>query len=52
MLFRSVRVGVIGTGFIGPVHIEAVRRTGIAEVIAIADINEEIATRESEKNSD
>ena len=29
------RVGVIGTGFIGPVHVEALRRLGI-EVTALA----------------
>ncbi|MCL2344067.1 MAG: Gfo/Idh/MocA family oxidoreductase [Firmicutes bacterium] len=36
-------VGVIGTGFIGPAHVEALRRTGRVNVTAIADINEEIA---------
>jgi predicted dehydrogenase len=40
---RLVKVGVIGTGFIGPAHIEAARRTFLAEVIALADINEEVA---------
>lgn len=38
-----VKVGVIGTGFIGPAHIEAARRTFLAEVVALADVNEEIA---------
>lgn len=32
---RRVKVGVIGLGFIGPVHIEALRRTGLAEVVAV-----------------
>lgn len=32
------RVGVIGTGFIGPVHVEALRRLGI-EVVALAGNN-------------
>jgi hypothetical protein len=31
----DLKVGVIGTGFIGPVHIEALRRLGI-EVVAVA----------------
>ena len=34
------RVGVIGTGFIGPVHVEALRRLGI-EVVALAGNNAE-----------
>ncbi|MDQ3930262.1 MAG: Gfo/Idh/MocA family oxidoreductase [Chloroflexota bacterium] len=34
------RVGVIGTGFIGPVHVEALRRLGI-EVVALAGNNSE-----------
>ena len=32
----SIKIGVIGAGFIGPVHIEAVRRLGDVEVIAIS----------------
>ena len=31
---HSLRAGVIGTGFIGPVHIEAVKRLGV-QVTAI-----------------
>src|SRR5512136_173248 len=31
----DLKVGVIGTGFIGPVHVEALRRLGI-EVAAVA----------------
>jgi predicted dehydrogenase len=33
----SLRAGVIGTGFIGPVHVEALRRLGI-NVAAICDV--------------
>ena len=36
---NRIRAGVIGLGFIGPVHIEAIRRTGNAEVVAIAEMN-------------
>lgn len=32
---RALRAGVVGTGFIGPVHVEALRRLGI-EVVGIA----------------
>ena len=34
---NQLRAGVIGTGFIGPVHIEALRRLGV-QVTALADI--------------
>lgn len=33
----SLRAGVIGTGFIGPVHVEALRRLGVS-VTAICDV--------------
>ena len=33
---RRIKVGIIGAGFIGPVHIEALRRLGFVEVTAIA----------------
>nr|MDW8081415.1 Gfo/Idh/MocA family oxidoreductase [Candidatus Calescibacterium sp.] len=45
---RIVQVGVIGTGFIGPAHVEAARRTCLAEVIAVADVNEEVARRKAQ----
>lgn len=32
-----IQVGIIGTGFIGPVHIEAIRRLGFVEVVALCD---------------
>jgi len=32
----SIKAGVIGVGFIGPVHVEALRRLGDVEVIAVA----------------
>ena len=34
---RVYRTGIVGTGFIGKVHLEAVRRLGNVEVVAIAD---------------
>ena len=40
---NKVKAGVIGTGFIGPVHVEALRRLGNIEVVALADINQEVA---------
>jgi predicted dehydrogenase len=36
-IVHSLRAGVIGTGFIGPVHVEALRRLGVT-VTAICDV--------------
>jgi predicted dehydrogenase len=35
--FKSLRAGIIGTGFIGPVHAEALRRLGV-QVVALCDL--------------
>jgi predicted dehydrogenase len=45
---RKVKVGVIGTGFIGPAHIEAMRRLGYVDIVALTDINEEVAKSKAE----
>jgi len=39
----KIKVGVIGAGFIGPAHIEAIRRLGFIEVVALATSSEETA---------
>jgi predicted dehydrogenase len=39
----KIKAGVIGTGFIGPAHIEALRRLGNVDVVALADIDEPTA---------
>lgn len=36
-------MGIIGSGFIGPHHVDAVRRLGFVDVIALADVNEALA---------
>jgi predicted dehydrogenase len=36
---RRLRAAVIGTGFVGPFHVDAVRRGGIGEVVALAGSN-------------
>lgn len=41
-----IRAGIIGTGFIGPVHLEALRRLGI-EVVAIAGSSAERAAEKA-----
>ncbi len=44
----KIAVGVIGTGFIGPAHVEALRRLPNAEVVALADIDEATARVKAE----
>ena len=34
-----IRTGIIGTGFMGRVHLEAVRRLGFVDVVAVAGTN-------------
>jgi len=40
---KKIKVGVAGLGFIGPAHIEALRRTPNIEVSAVSDLDEETA---------
>lgn len=44
----KIRVGIIGMGYIGESHIEAVRRIGICQLAAIADTNYELARQKAE----
>ena len=42
---EKLRVAVIGTGFVGRVHVENIRRQPDAELVAIADQTAELAAR-------
>ena len=44
---ETIKVGVIGTGFIGPTHIEAIRRLGFVEVVGLAENGQETAERKA-----
>lgn len=46
---KVLRIGVIGTGFIGKQHIEAIRRIPGTEVVAVSDSNEEMVKSVSEQ---
>ena len=48
---EKIRTGVIGTGFIGPTHIEALRRLGFVDVVALADIDDATAKAKAEQLS-
>ncbi len=44
----KIRVGIIGMGYIGESHIEAIRRIGICELCAVADTNYELAKQKAD----
>ncbi|MBI3666635.1 MAG: Gfo/Idh/MocA family oxidoreductase [Acidobacteria bacterium] len=46
---QKIQAAVIGTGFVGRVHVEAIRRLGNVEVAAIADQSEELARKFGEQ---
>ncbi len=38
-----IQAAIIGTGFIGPAHLEALRRLGTVDVVAVSERNQELA---------
>lgn len=40
---KTIKAGIIGTGFIGPAHVEAARRLGFVDMIALCEANDELA---------
>ncbi|MBI3698582.1 MAG: Gfo/Idh/MocA family oxidoreductase [Acidobacteria bacterium] len=42
---KKIKTAVIGTGFVGRVHVEGIRRLGEVELAAIADQSEELARK-------
>ncbi len=38
-----IKTAIIGTGFIGPAHVEAIRRLGFVDVVAVAERDQELA---------
>jgi len=45
---KKLKVAVAGTGFIGPAHIEALRRLPDVEVIGLTDVTAEVAEQKAE----
>lgn len=45
---KKIKVGVAGLGFIGPAHVEALRRLPDVEVVAISDFDEALAKSKAE----
>jgi predicted dehydrogenase len=48
LMKERIKVGVIGAGFIGPAHIESIRRLGFVDVVALATSKEETAKSKAE----
>jgi predicted dehydrogenase len=46
---RTIKAGIIGTGFIGPAHVEAARRAGFVEMLALCEANPELAKSKADK---
>ncbi len=46
---KKIKVGIVGMGYIGESHIEAVRRIGICKLYAVADTNAELARSKAEQ---
>ncbi|MBC8154786.1 MAG: Gfo/Idh/MocA family oxidoreductase [Bacteroidetes bacterium] len=44
---QKIQVGVVGTGFIGPAHIEALRRLPNVEVSALCEVSQELAEQKA-----
>lgn len=44
---EKIRVGLIGTGFIGAVHIDALRRIGGLELVAVAEATPQLAEQKA-----
>ncbi len=46
---NKIKVGVVGTGFIGPAHIEALRRLPNVEVVALCEVNTDLARQKADQ---
>jgi predicted dehydrogenase len=40
---QTIKAAIVGTGFIGPAHLEALRRLPYVEVAALVEVNQELA---------
>jgi predicted dehydrogenase len=46
---KTIRYGIVGLGFVGPHHVEAVRRLGFVEIVAAAGANREKTRQKAEQ---
>jgi len=47
----TIKAGIIGTGFIGPAHVEAVRRLGNVKMVALAEADQALAEAKAKQLS-
>src|SRR6516164_6924180 len=45
----NIKAGIIGTGFIGPAHVEAARRLGFVEMVGLCEANDDLAKAKADK---
>src|SRR5262245_1810327 len=46
---KQIGMGIVGAGFVGPHHIDAVRRLGFVDVVAVAGSNDESGHRKADQ---
>src|SRR5499426_2434651 len=46
---KRVGMGIVGAGFVGPHHVDAVRRLGFVDIVAVAGSSEESGRRKAEQ---
>lgn len=49
LVHRKLRIGIAGYGFIGPVHVEVLRRLGYVDVAGLSHCNRERALEKAEQ---
>ena len=47
---KTIKVGVAGLGFIGPAHVEALRRLPNIEVVAVSDVTDKVAGEKAQES--
>ncbi len=47
----KIKTGIIGLGLIGTIHIDALRRIGFVDLVAVADVNYEMAKNKADRYS-
>lgn len=48
---KKIKVGIVGTGFIGPTHIEAIRRLGFVDVVGLVESDTDMAAKKANELS-
>lgn len=46
---QRIGMGIVGVGFVGPHHIDAVRRLGYVDIVAVADMSEALAREKADQ---